>query len=127
MSRERNEQGQFVGADDETVLDAVREAGHIATARDVAGVLDSTREAAYQRLAALHDRGVVERRKVGGRAVVWWVADEGEGATIDEEIDSDDPLFGGDAIMSVNMGDESIDDVLYGAVESGDSEQSRGT
>jgi DNA-binding transcriptional MocR family regulator len=72
MSRERNEQGQFVGADDETVLEAVEDAGRIATARDVADALDCTREAAYQRLSALHNRGLVERRKVGGRAVVWW-------------------------------------------------------
>ena len=78
MSRERNDRGQFVGVDDEAVLEAVRDAGRVATARDVAERLDCTREAAYQRLSALHDRGVADRRKVGGRAVVWWVS-EGEG------------------------------------------------
>lgn len=126
MSRERNEQGQFVGADDETVLDAVREAGHIATARDVAGALGCTREAAYQRLAALHDRGVVERRKVGGRAVVWWLVEEDEPVS-DEELDPDDPLFSGEAIMSVDMEDESIDNVLYGSAEAGDGDPACGT
>ena len=80
MSRERNDRGQFVGVDDEAVLEAVRDAGRVATARDVAERLDCTREAAYQRLSALHDRGVADRRKVGGRAVVWWVS-EGEGET----------------------------------------------
>jgi hypothetical protein len=32
------------------------------------------------------------------------------------EIVSDDPLFTADPIMSVEMGDETIDDVLYGPV-----------
>jgi len=72
MSRERNDRGQFVGVDDETVLEAVEDAGRIATARDVADALECTREAAYQRLSALHEDGLVKRRKVGGRAVVWW-------------------------------------------------------
>lgn len=78
MSRERNDRGQFVGADDETVLEAVEDAGRIATARDVADALGCTREAAYQRLSALHEEGLVERRKVGGRAVVWWKTERRE-------------------------------------------------
>lgn len=37
-----------------------------------------------------------------------------------DEIDPEDPIFTGDPIMSVDMGDETIDDVLYGAVDEGD-------
>lgn len=37
------------------------------------------------------------------------------------EIDPDDPLFSADPIISVSMGDETIDDVLYGAVADADS------
>jgi predicted ArsR family transcriptional regulator len=74
--RERNEQGQYTGVDDGAVLDAVGNAGRIATARDIGEALDCTREAAYQRLSSLHERGLVSRRKVGGRAVVWWLTDE---------------------------------------------------
>ena len=77
MSRERNEQGQFVGTvTDEAVLDAVREVAPApATTNDVADALDCTRKAAWEHLTALHDEERVERRKVGGRAVVWWLTD----------------------------------------------------
>lgn len=71
--RERSESGQFV----ETVtLDRVldvfdRVEGPVVTSRDIAKTLDCTGEAARQKLASLHERGVVERRK-SGRTVVWW-------------------------------------------------------
>ncbi len=37
-----------------------------------------------------------------------------------DEIDPEDPLFSGDPITSGDMGDETIDDVLYGVVDEGD-------
>lgn len=75
MSRERDEQGQYVGTiTDDAVLDAVREVAPApATANDIADALDCTRKAAWEHLTALHDEGRIERRKVGGRAVVWWL------------------------------------------------------
>lgn len=38
------------------------------------------------------------------------------------EIAPDDPLFSDEPIMSVGMGDETIDDVLYGPVEEPDTQ-----
>ncbi|PSQ65062.1 MAG: hypothetical protein BRD24_08495 [Halobacteriales archaeon SW_9_67_24] len=38
------------------------------------------------------------------------------------DMDPDAPLFAGDPIMSVDMGEESIDDVLYGSVETNNTE-----
>lgn len=38
------------------------------------------------------------------------------------EIDPDDPLFTADPIMSVDMGNKTIDDVLYGPMADSDSE-----
>lgn len=43
----------------------------------------------------------------------------------DAAIDPDAPLFSGGPIMSVDMGDESIDNVLYGAVEADDESESQ--
>lgn len=80
MNRKRNEQGQFVGTvTDEGILAAVRDiAPAPATASDVADILGCTRKAAWEHLSALHEKGSVERKKVGGRAVVWWPAEREE-------------------------------------------------
>lgn len=75
--RERSTDGRFT----ETVtpgrvFEVLTEvADPIATANDVAEVLGCTREAARVKLAQLVEDGQVDRRKVGGAAVVWWPAD----------------------------------------------------
>lgn len=38
-----------------------------------------------------------------------------------EEIDPDAPLFSGEPFIDADLGDESIDDVLYGPVETDDN------
>ena len=78
--RERSNDGRFT----ETVtpgrvFEVLSEvADPIATANDVAEVLECTREAARVKLAQLVEDGRVERRKVGGAAVVWWPADQAD-------------------------------------------------
>jgi predicted ArsR family transcriptional regulator len=42
------------------------------TASEVAEALDVSRRTAYNKLSELADRGELNRKKVGGRAVVWW-------------------------------------------------------
>jgi predicted ArsR family transcriptional regulator len=42
------------------------------TASEVAEALDVSRRTAYNKLTELVDRGDLRRKKVGGRAVVWW-------------------------------------------------------
>ena len=75
--RERSNDGRFT----ETVtpgrvFEVLTEvADPIATANDVAEVLGCTREAARVKLSQLVENGRVDRRKVGGAAVVWWPAD----------------------------------------------------
>ena len=99
MARERTETGEFV----ETVtLDRVVSAipavdAPVVTTRDVADRLDCTTEAARQKLAQLTEQGRVDRRKVGGRAVVWWLTESGEAT---DEFDPDDPLFTDTATFS---------------------------
>jgi len=45
------------------------------TASEVAEELGVVRRTAYNKLAALEERGDLKRKKVGGRAVVWWRSD----------------------------------------------------
>lgn len=78
--RERSNDGRFA----ETVTPArvfevlTEVADPIATAGDVAEVLGCTPEAARVKLAQLVEDGRVERRKVGGAAVVWWPAEHAQ-------------------------------------------------
>ncbi|WP_049936780.1 helix-turn-helix domain-containing protein [Haloplanus natans] len=45
------------------------------TASEVAEELGIVRRTAYNKLTALEERGDLKRKKVGGRAVVWWRPD----------------------------------------------------
>lgn len=78
MPREHGESGEYV----ETVtLDAVRGVfdevrGPVVLSADVADALGCSRETARRKLAALYDRGEVDRRKVS-RRVLYWRAESG--------------------------------------------------
>lgn len=76
--RERTDDGRFTETvTPERVLDTLlATATPVATAREVADELGCTREAARVKLAGLSESGRVERKKVGGAAVVWWPTDE---------------------------------------------------
>lgn len=43
------------------------------TAPEIADVLNCSRRTALERLHDLEERGELESKKVGGRAIVWWV------------------------------------------------------
>lgn len=45
----------------------------VLTAGDVAEEFELSRQGANKRLKQLHQKGKLERRKVGARAVVWWL------------------------------------------------------
>jgi uncharacterized membrane protein len=61
---------------DDEVLSAFDEVEKpVATAELVADTTDAPRRTVLRRLRELEDGGRVERWKVGGRAVVWWPAD----------------------------------------------------
>jgi biotin operon repressor len=44
------------------------------TAAEIAESIGMSRQGVNHRLKQLHDEGVVERKKAGGRAVGWWLA-----------------------------------------------------
>jgi predicted ArsR family transcriptional regulator len=90
--RERAETGKYV----ETVslgrvLDAV--ASHpdpTVSAREVGEMLGCSTDAARKKLIQLHEDERIERKKVGGRSVVWWLADDASPAR--EERDLEDVI-----------------------------------
>lgn len=74
-NRPRDEEGQYVEEvtpDDVLALFADHEPR---TASEVADELGIVRRTAYNKLQALAERGDLERKKVGGRAVVFWRSD----------------------------------------------------
>lgn len=74
--RERNEEGQYVTTvTPKRVLEVLRESDDpVLTAKEVGEGLGCTSEAARQRLHELAERGDVESKQVGARAVVWYLA-----------------------------------------------------
>lgn len=76
--RERSSTGEYVETiSPSRVLDAVMShSDPTVSAREVAEMLDCSTDAARKKLTQLHERGVVARKKVGGRAVVWWLTEE---------------------------------------------------
>ena len=61
---------------DEEILSKFKESSDpVLTATEIAGEAEMTRQAISRRLEKLKDQGYVSRKKVGGRAVVWWVSD----------------------------------------------------
>lgn len=74
MRRERGDDGQFVKkATIDDVLAILVERREPLTGTEVGDELEISNRTALDKLNELHERGVIERKKVGGRAVVWWL------------------------------------------------------
>jgi Mn-dependent DtxR family transcriptional regulator len=58
----------------EDVLKVMRESDQpFLTAGEIVQEVDVTRKTVHDRLEELHENGVVNKKKVGARAVVWWL------------------------------------------------------
>jgi len=92
--RARDEDGQFVETvTPERVLGVLRAAdAPFVTAGDVSDELGCTPEAVTKKLKRLQEQGRVARRRVGARAVVWWLTESPSLETGGEHY-PDDPLF----------------------------------
>lgn len=86
--RTRTESGEFAPeVGDNGILALLdREDPPVATATEIADEVGMTRQAVTRRLKRLHDDGIVGRKEVGARAVVWWLADE-EGSGLGRDRD----------------------------------------
>ena len=77
MSRERGDNGQFVEkASSDDVLTVLAEHNEPMTGTEVGDILSISNRSALNKLNTLHEHGVIERKKVGGRSVVWWLTDD---------------------------------------------------
>lgn len=76
--RERNDEGRYVSTvTPERVLTVLQDAEDpVLTAKEVGDRLGCTSEAARQRLHDLRERGEINSKQVGARAVVWWASKE---------------------------------------------------
>lgn len=87
------------------------------TAQSIAEQFDFDRSQAYRRLQQLADEGELEKAKVGGRAVVWWISeDDGRVAGANpHDVNPEDPLFDRDTFEVGEPRDtsETIDEILY--------------
>lgn len=73
--RERGESGQYVAEVSPEDALAVFTDHEPRTAREVADELGVVRRTAYNKLEELTERGDIRKKKVGGRAVVYWRPD----------------------------------------------------
>lgn len=78
MDAERDERGRFSDtvSDDEILEILTASDAPVLTASDIADELPIRRRAVILRLKQFREDGVVESRKVGGSAVVWWYTDD---------------------------------------------------
>ena len=61
---------------DKEILDLIREhPDPCVTAVELATLVDMTSTGILNRLDVLKDEGCVQKKKVGSRAVVWWIED----------------------------------------------------
>ncbi|MDZ7687983.1 MAG: FaeA/PapI family transcriptional regulator [Halobacteriales archaeon] len=111
--RKRDDSGRYVETvTAEDVLDALRSMDDtVVTAKEVAEAVGCSSDSARQKLVELHEDGVVERKEVGARAVVWWLDEERS-----HDINPEDPFWDADAGRSDEKTDASkVDEYLYGA------------
>jgi DNA-binding transcriptional ArsR family regulator len=80
MDMERDERGKFSETVANDELLAVFETTDlpVLTATDIADNLPIYRRAVTHRLKGMREAGLVDSRKVGGSAVVWWISDGNE-------------------------------------------------
>ena len=117
---DRDEGGKYTATvSDEGIVAAIDQASSpVVTAADLEEVLPIGRRAIRDRLLDLLDQGRIARKKVGGRAVVWWRATEGTD-DVDATTLENDPVFGlptfgsGAGDVSANV-DEHVADAIAG-------------
>lgn len=116
--RERDSGGKYVETvQSEQVLRAVREASDpVVTASEVGEMLGCSTSAARKKLTKLHENGEIARKKVGGRAVVWWLTED----TADTESAHEQAFEAFAERLTDACGEEIEEIILYGSVARGD-------
>lgn len=118
---DRDEGGKYTATvTDEEILAALDQTpGPVVTAAELDEVLPIGRRAIRERLLNLLDQDRVARKKVGGRAVVWWRTSREDTDVHDGNPLEDDPVFdlptfaGGASDVSANI-DEYVAEAIAG-------------
>lgn len=114
----RNDRGKYTtSVTDESLLARFSRADRpFQTAQSIADHFDLDRSQAYRRLQQLADDGALEKTKVGGRAVVWWLTGDYAHAPEPNDVNVDDPIFKRTTFEAGDPEDmsERIDEILYG-------------
>lgn len=77
MSRRRGEDGQYIEkATLDDVIAVLTEDNEPLTGKEVGTTLGISNRSALDKLNELHARELVERKKVGAGAVIWWLSDD---------------------------------------------------
>jgi len=117
MSRNEREDHTVRATDEEILAYISRNERPVQTARSIGEQFGFDRSQAYRRLQQLADEGVLEKTKVGGRAVVWWIADKTDHTESDpHQVNPNDPIFTRGTFEAGEPDDTSkkIDEILYG-------------
>jgi predicted nucleotidyltransferase len=118
--RNRAATGEFAPeVADEEILSVLRERDTpVVTATEIANEIDMTRQAVTRRLKRMHDEGLVGRKEVGARAVVWWLT---ETATDTEDTPHEQAFEDFAARVTDQWPDEIEQIILYGSTARGEA------
>jgi predicted ArsR family transcriptional regulator len=85
MGRKRGDGGRFIEKTSPTdVLGVLEDRNGPVTGKEVGDEIGISNRSALDKLNELHEEETVERKKVGGGAVVWWLRDEYAGQVPNE-------------------------------------------
>lgn len=121
--RDRDERGRYVETfTSERVLEQLRRAGEPQTATELAAVFDVTNRAVLHKLDNLHERGAVERKEVGARAVVWWATGP---PTPPNDADTLADVLGGFGMLEGEVGESFATSVAKARAEMNEAMEER--
>lgn len=111
----RDDKGRYVETlSSERVLGYLHRLNEPATAAELAKVFDCSNRGVLNKLNTLHERGAVERKDVGSRAVVWWAT---ERRTVPDDAESLADVLGGFGMLDDVAGEEFADVIERGRTE----------
>jgi predicted DNA-binding transcriptional regulator len=121
--RDRDDSGRYVETlTADRVLEYLHRADEPMTATELADEFDVTNRALLNKLNALHERGAVERKEVGARAVVWWATSP---PTPPEDANSLADVVGGGGMLEGKAGEKFADAVRSARAEMNESMEER--
>ena len=121
---DRNDDGEYTRTvTDEEILHAIRATpAPVVTATELANVLPIGRRAIRERLSALQERELVDRKEVGARAVVWWLVDDSTAARNAETLAE---RLGGFGLLDDEAGESFADAVATARAEMNEGMEDR--